>query len=113
MTSLRRVILVLPLLGLAFSGCSSSHGTASSAPDTIVIKNFAFDPGALRVAPGATVTVRNEDRSTHTVTADGHAFDTGNVPGGAATTFKAPTKAGRYPYICEMHQYMTGTLVVS
>lgn len=114
MTSPRRLILIIPLLGLAFSGCSSNHGAASaSAPDTIVIKNFTFSPATITVAPGVTLTVHNEDQSTHTVTATGHSFDTGDVPGGATRTFTAPSHPGRYPYICGMHQYMTGTLIVS
>ena len=114
MSTLRRLLIVFPLLGLVFSGCGSSHHAAATAPaDTIVIKNFAFSPGTVTVAPGATVTVRNEDQATHTVTATGHAFDTGNIPGGHTATFKAPSKPGHYPYICQIHQYMTGTLDVS
>ncbi len=113
MTTLRRLLVIFPLLGLAFSGCSSSHATSAVPPATIVIKNFAFDPGTLTVAPGTTVTVHNEDQAAHTVTASGQAFGTGSIPGGATRTFDAPSKPGRYPYICGIHQYMTGTLVVS
>lgn len=124
MASLRRFLVILPLLLLGLSACSSSGGhtsqststtpTGSTKPtaDTIVIKNFSFHPGTLTVAPGATVTVHNEDQATHTVTATGKAFDTGDVPGGATKSFTAPTKPGQYPYICQIHQYMTATLVV-
>ncbi len=114
MSTLRRLLIMIPLLGMAFSGCGPGHHRAAAVPaDTIVIRNFAFSPGTITVAPGATVTVRNEDQATHTVTATGKAFDTGNVPGGGTATFKAPTRPGRYAYICQIHQYMTGSLDVS
>ena len=124
-----RVIAVVAVAGmaLALAACSSAapattakspSRSASSAPsatkpDTIIIHNFAFHPGTLTVAPGATVTVTNEDKVAHTVTStSGHYFNTGDVSPGTTVTFRAPTKPGTYPYFCEIHQYMTGTLVV-
>jgi len=38
---------------------------------------------------------------------------TGDIPAGGSKTFTAPMKAGKYPYICSIHQYMTGMLTVS
>jgi plastocyanin len=81
----------------------------------IIIKNFMFAPASLTVAPGAVVTVHNEDSVTHTLTdkSDPGLFSTGDVGPGATKTFKAPDKPGSYPFLCTIHQYMTGTLVVS
>lgn len=62
--------------------------------------------------PAAKITVVNEDRSTHTVTAQDKTFDTGDIPAGHTATFTAPAQPGSYPYICTLHQYMHGTLVV-
>ena len=107
---------------LLLAGCSSSAKTTTStgttsaaAADTIIIKNFAFSPATLTVAPGAKVTVTNEDSVTHTLTstASPHAFDTGDIAAGATMTFTAPSKAGSYSYICTIHTYMHGTLTVS
>jgi plastocyanin len=78
-----------------------------------MIQNFLFAPEGLTVAPGATVTVVNQDTANHTLTEKDHSFDTGNIPGNATGTFTAPTKAGTYPYICAIHPFMTGTLTVS
>lgn len=81
----------------------------------IVIKNFAYHPSSLTVAPGTTITVKNEDSATHTLTAtDPHnkVFNTGDIQPGTSATFKAPSTAGTYPYICLIHQFMHGTLVV-
>ena len=93
----------------ATSGGSASGG---STVDVIVIKNFAYSPVSLTVKPGATVTVKNDDVAIHTVTDNGM-FDTGDISPGASKTFTAPTTAGSYPYICTIHQFMHGTLVVS
>jgi plastocyanin len=73
-----------------------------------------FSPDSLTVPPGAVVTVRNEDSVTHTLTdkTDQNTFNTGPVGPHQTKTFKAPDKAGSYPFFCTIHQYMTGTLVV-
>lgn len=125
-----RLLLPLALLmivGALLTGCGSSSSKSSSSAttsggstgaasgasgDVIVIKNFAYAPVSLTVKPGATVTVKNADVAIHTVT-DSGAFDTGDIAPGASKTFTAPTKAGSYPYICTIHQFMHGTLVVS
>jgi plastocyanin len=72
-----------------------------------------FSPMKTTVAPGTTVTVTNKDGFDHTLTSKAGGFDTGDIPGGQSKTFTAPKKAGSYSYICTIHQYMTGTLVVS
>ena len=72
-----------------------------------------FSPMSATVAPGATVTVTNKDSVTHTLTATKGQFDTGDIAGGQSKTFTAPMKPGTYSYICNIHQYMMGTIVVS
>jgi plastocyanin len=96
------------------SATGSSAGQKTGTTDTIVIKNFMFSPDSLTVAPGAVVTVKNEDSVTHTLTdkTDQTAFSTGPVGPNQTKTFKAPGKAGSYAFFCTIHQYMTGTLVV-
>ena len=92
---------------------SSSASSASTAKDAITIKNFSFAPSTITVAPGATVTVTNKDQVAHTITSSKGGFDTGDIGSGQSKTFTAPNSPGSYPYICSIHQYMTGTLVVS
>jgi plastocyanin len=95
---------------------AASAAAAAARPtsaSTIVIHNFAFAPGSIKVRPGQKVRVVNRDPETHTVTSTTGKFNTGNVGPGKTVTFTAPTKAGRYPYRCNIHQYMTGVLVVS
>ncbi len=95
-------------------GANPTSGRAKGGgSETIVISNFMFSPMKTTVAPGATVTVTNKDSVDHTLTSKSGGFGTGDIPGGQSKTFTAPAKAGSYSYICTIHQYMTGTLVVS
>jgi plastocyanin len=116
------VVAAALLLGACSSGGSGSGSAApttagssgSSAKETsaITISNFMFDPMAATVAPGATVSVTNKDSVTHTLTATGGQFNTGDIGPNQTKTFTAPTKPGTYHYICNIHQYMMGTIVV-
>lgn len=98
--------------GSGGSGSTSATPTGAGAANTIVIKSFMFSPMTLTVAPGAKVTVHNEDSATHTLTASNGTFNTGNITGGSTATFTAPSKPGAYSYLCDIHQYMQGTLTV-
>jgi len=95
------------------AGSSSGASGGGSKSTTIDIKNFAFSPSTTTVSPGATVTVVNQDQVTHTLTSTKGSFNTGDIAPGQSKTFTAPNTAGNYPYICSIHQYMTGTLTVS
>ncbi|MBW8078412.1 MAG: hypothetical protein GJU76_10140 [Gallionella sp.] len=106
-----RALSSSPSSGSATSPSSIAPATATSF--TVVIKNFAFTPSSLTVSPGATITVRNDDSATHTLTSTSGAFNTGDIAPGASKTFVAPKTSGTYPYICEIHQFMHATLVVS
>ena len=76
----------------------------------LTISDFSFVVPAT-VAPGAVVTVVNEDQSFHTVTADDGSFDVG-APSGEPVTFTAPTTPGEYSFHCGPHPEMVATLVV-
>jgi plastocyanin len=119
--------VVLFGLALGLAACSSGGGVSSAtvatqppassggggASDSITIRNFAFSPATVTVAPGATVTVTNKDSVTHTLSATKGGFGTGDIPPGGSKTFTAPKTPGQYPYICMIHQYMSGTIIVS
>jgi len=77
----------------------------------ISIANFAFAPATLTVAAGETVTWMNEDGAPH-----GLAYNDGArgidplLPGASfSRTFDKP---GTYDYICSVHPYMSGRVVV-
>ncbi len=116
------VVLVAAFVGCGGGGSARAAQTQESAPSAIpstpsvakpaplVIKDFRYAPGKLKVKRGQLITVVNKDSSVHTVT--GKAFDSKNLKKGQKYTFKL-NKRGTYDYICDVHQYMTGKIVVS
>ncbi len=93
---------------------ASTASTGGGAPAaTITIKNFAFQPATTAVKAGTTITVKNNDTTAHTLTADKNAFDTGNISSGGTKTFTAPGTPGSFPYHCSIHPFMHGTLTVT
>jgi plastocyanin len=89
---------------------TGSTGTGA-VTTTVEIRDFAFAPADLTVGVGSTVTWKNEDGATHTVTGDDDGFDSADLPGGAefSQTFD---EAGTFTYHCEIHPSMTGTVRV-
>jgi plastocyanin len=109
-------VATLVMAGFAACGADSDTGGSATgeagAGQTVVIKNFKFEPASLKVAPGAEVTVKNEDSAAHTLTADDRSFDTGNIEANGQKEITA-SKAGQVSYKCDIHQYMTGVIQVS
>lgn len=73
---------------------------------------FAFSPTSLSIQRGVRMTVTNTTTAPHTVTADGGAFDSGTVNPNT-TVFMTFSTPGRYPFHCQIHSYMTGTITVT
>ena len=76
------------------------------------IADFSFNPAAITVAKGGTVTWANGGATTHTVTADEGGFDSCNLAGGATFTMKFDT-AGTVAFHCKIHASMKGTITVT
>ncbi len=92
-------------------GDHMSAGMAAGSKAAFTIEDFAFS-GPRSVEPGATVTVTNDDSETHSLTADGAGGFDVDVPPGTSRTFTAPSTAGSYPFHCNFHSNMHGTLTV-
>lgn len=89
---------------------TATSESAAAAPAGIQIKGFKY-LGTETVSAGAEIIVTNEDIEAHTITADtGTSFDV-NIQAGTST-FTAPTEPGTYPYHCNFHGNMKGTLTV-
>ena len=95
---------------------STAAASASTSPAAstgrVTIKNFAFGPQTTTVPSGTTVTWTNSDASAHTVMSDTSAFASGSLATGQTYAFTF-AKAGTYTYHCAIHNYMTGTVVVT
>ena len=74
--------------------------------------SYRFDPPVIQVPAGTTVTWRNSDNFTHSVSVVDGKFPFLNLPPGqsGAITFDQP---GTYDYICTYHtQDMKGKVIV-
>jgi len=78
---------------------------------TVTIADFQFTPATITIHVGDTVTWVNHGPSAHTATANNGSFNTGVLQNGrsASHTF---TTAGTFTYICSIHPFMHGTVVV-
>ena len=65
----------------------------------------------MTVAVGTKVTWKFEDSAAHTVKANDGSFSSPPMKSGQTFSYTF-TKAGTFPYICSIHQYMTGTITV-
>ena len=98
-----------------------ANGTVPAASpagnSAVTVKQFQFMPAELTVKAGTNVTWTNQDDILHTATS-------GATPGTADGKFDGPMdgpgksfshvfdQSGRYPYFCNRHNSMTGTVVV-
>jgi plastocyanin len=110
--TLLTVIVAVLVAGGAFL---SRVGPITAHQETAVavqVVDFAFEPGTLTVAAGATVTWTNEGSRPHTVTADDGSFDSGRLDPGEqfSQTFDQP---GTFAYHCGFHPEMQGSIVVT
>lgn len=109
--SLAQGLALLILLGGCASATQSAQAPVESAEVTMP-PSYRFDPVAIRVPVGTTVTWRNTDNFTHAVSVVAGGFpDLSLAPGQSGTiTFD---QVGEYAYICTYHaQDMKGTVSV-
>ncbi len=107
-------IAVLAAAALTVLAVAGGAG-AAAAPDAkkqagVTIKNFAYHKKTLRVAKGTKVVFRNKDASTHTATKRG-VFNTGKIKHNKAKAVVFKHK-GTFRYICTLHPFMKGKVVV-
>jgi len=94
------------------SSTTPSTSPAAAGTIAVAIKNFAFKPPALTVAPGTKVTFTNDDQTAHTATSNtSGVFDTGTIQPGKSATVTL-SKPGTYTYFCQFHAFMTATITV-
>jgi len=89
----------------------TTSAAAEPAGPTITMANMSFgDP--ITVAPGAKITVRNDDSAEHSVTSRAEGTFDVHVEAGEQGTLTAPSTPGEYAFYCVYHPSMTGTLIV-
>src|SRR5215467_3650033 len=93
---LRLAFAVLFLV--AATACGSNAPTSPSAMSVSAsINSSGFNPTAINISVGSTVTWTNNDANMHGVVADNGAFQSGSLAGGAQFSFTFAT-AGAFTY---------------
>jgi plastocyanin len=105
---------LLLALAVALSACGPGATPAPVATTSVDMpRSYRFEPPAIVIEAGATVTWTNSDNFSHSVQFDGDpAPGTVIAPGDSTTrTFEGP---GTFAYLCAFHsQDMRGTVVVT
>ena len=96
-------------------GSTASASGPAPAPQSgtaVTINNFKFAPQTLTVPVGTTVTWTNQDEEPHSVVAKDGSFKSPGLDthGTYSFTFSTP---GSFDYVCGIHPFMTGTVVVT
>ena len=82
--------------------------------ETVVVEaaeGNVFRPATITINVGDTVTWRNTDDVPHTSTSEDGVWDSGALAAGEEFSFTFE-EAGTFPYFCEFHPGMEGTVVV-
>ena len=116
--TLTRAVLLAGLVGLVLTGMSGAR-PSHAATVTVDIKDLAFSPATIQVAPGDTVTWTNgEEIMPHDVTSGsvgqpdlGQQFGSEILMPGQAFTATF-TDAGEFVYLCKLHPTMSGVVIV-
>ncbi len=80
---------------------------------SVDIFDNGFSRAALTVARDTTVTWTNTGRRAHTVTGNNATFGSDGVVNGDGTYSYTFTEAGMFPYVCLIHNDMSGTITVT
>lgn len=95
-------------MGVAVVMVLAMVAPASAATHTVSVRNFAFDPATVSGRAGDSVEWRNSSGVSHNVASVTGMFRSGSAD--PSFLFTRTLSAGTYPYLCEVHESMTGRL---
>jgi plastocyanin len=116
------IVLLIVIGIISFGAYSVASDKAPTTETLITIIPGASDPSnpaghfsltvtTVVIGMNNTVTWVNDDHTIHTITSDGGIFSSGLLNDGNKWSYTFTT-AGTYGYHCEIHPFMTGTIVV-
>jgi plastocyanin len=111
----QRFLLTSILATALFVSCDKNNDELAEnipAENIVRITSGGFSPSRLEVPINSTVTWKDEDQGSHTVTGDAGKFDSGVMLPNATYNYEFNT-AGEYPYHCSNHAGETGIIVVN
>ena len=107
----RRTVLTGLVAAVAATSLVPSNRAMAGRVHQIEIRDFAFVPTRLKVAPGDEVTWINRDVVPHTATASDESWDTGSLDQGQSTTLTI-AEGMQARYFCRFHPSMVAELVI-
>ena len=128
---MKRFVLGLSLAAIAIATAACSGGTSTPAPAssdapapagdaiTIVAKDLAFTPTEVTIPAdeATTIVLDNQEDAPHNIAikdSSGADVFKGEIVTKKPVTYQIPAlTAGSYPFICEVHPNMTGTITAS
>jgi plastocyanin len=96
----------------AAAGNATNASSTAVATKSVHVRNFAFSPAAITVKAGSTVVWTNNDAIQHDVTFDGGGIAS-SVLNHNDTFSHTILTVGTYHYICSIHPFMHGTVIVT
>ena len=109
--ALAGALLLLLIVTRVAAWPALTPATSPAAEVIIGMAGLQFAPAHVVVSPGDTLRWRNDDTTFHQIIADGGAFTSPLLAPGDEYAMTVVTP-GYFPYHCELHQAMTGVLVV-
>ena len=103
---------VSPGASAATVGAPAETPSAPVSGTAVSIANFAFVPATLTVHRGDSVTWTNHDEEPHTIAAGDGSFHSPGMDTNGTYSYTF-TALGNYDYICGIHPFMHGTVVVT
>lgn len=102
----------LCLLVVFSASCLFLSSQVSATIHNVSIVEYSFTPTPVNAVAGDTVKWTNDGLLTHTSTSDSGVWNSGFLGPGASymRQFNTP---GSFPYHCEIHTFMLGTVIVS
>jgi plastocyanin len=97
----------------AASAAASSSAAGAGDSAEVTIQDFKFEPEAVEVAAGQTVSWANEDGEPHTVRSEDGSISSPIISGTPFTWTAEGEPGTEIPYICSIHPQMKGTVTIT
>ncbi len=106
------IAILFAIIGISDSCNKSTDSQGTPGTNEVWIQGMAFNPSAITVTAGTTITWTNKDGFAHTVTSNTGLFDSGTINSNGTYSHLFAT-AGTFPYHCTIHPSMTASVVVN
>jgi plastocyanin len=109
---LRLTLVLAAVVPVLATGCGAGEhlGKPVATNEVVLPKSYKFEPAAIVIKAGTSVTWRNEDNFSHSVKVEGQ--EDHQLGRGKRVTIRF-AKPGTYRYVCTLHSHdMRGEVIV-